>query len=459
MSEHAISAQHAEMSLLGSLLLDPKQIGIVRGIVSAGDFNSEAHAAIFDAIGSVYEHTGTGDLVQIVEAIKGRGQLEQVGGDPYIIQLANSVPSAVSAPHYARTVHERATARRARDIFNNLAHRIETGASGSTGSIYDLLDEAQDRLRALGDIRTRSDVGDMADVFQTILDDLDTPPKRRPANLGLRSLDHMTGGIHPGEVCVLAARPSMGKTSFALQAALHTIDMGSGVVFVSAEMDRAAIGRRIIASLTSATMQALRAGGRDNVSNDDIRDIMRLQGRIARSSLHVIDRDRTLSGIRASVRKIVRDAEASPRHIGLVVIDYIGLLTPGDRYRGSRTNEVGEISRGIKALAMEANVPILLLSQLNRQVEHRDGNRPRMSDLRDTGDIEQDADQIVFIHREDYYHATDQAWINENAARLGVTELLVEKNRNGARGSVECRWHPERMRLADHSTLAFDNAA
>jgi replicative DNA helicase len=186
---------------------------------------------------------------------------------------------------------------------------------------------------------------------------------------------------------------------------------------------------------------------------------MRVQGRIARGSLHILDRDRTLSGIRARVRKIVRDAAAGPRPVRLVAIDYIGLLTPGDRYRGSRTNEVGEISRGIKALAMEADVPILLLSQLNREVEKRDGNRPRMSDLRDTGDIEQDADQIIFIHREDYYHATDRAWLAANPEKLDVTELLVDKNRNGQRGSVECRWQPERMRLADHSTLAFDNAA
>jgi replicative DNA helicase len=432
----------AEMSLLGSVLIDPDQIRAVSPIVTPSDFYSEAHAAIAAAAWDVFAQCGSGDLVQTVERLRDRAQLELVGGPDYLVKLAGSVPSSVNAPHYGKIVAEKSRARRLLKVVERAGWEIVNGVGHRAGGIDELAAEVADSARGLltGDAAAETD---LSDLLRQVAADVEDPKPNRGAMLGIGELDALLGGVQPGSVCVVAARPSMGKTAFALGAALNVVRAGCSAVFVSAEMPARAIAERTAAALTGATVAALRQGG-DAVDDRTYRDLLALQDRIPRGALSVLPM-RQLGAIRHAVAERVRTAAGTPRPVRIVCIDYLGLLE-GSRHRGqNRTAEIGELSRAIKAMAVELDVPVLLLSQLNRALEARDNRRPRLADLRDSGDIEQDADAVVFLHRPSYFHQGDRAWELEHLGELDAAELIVAKNRNGPCGSARARWVPERM--------------
>jgi replicative DNA helicase len=452
---------HAEMSLLGSMILEPRVIADVLPVVGdESDFHSARHAAIFRAIVDALDAHPDADLVHIHELIKDRGQLDLVGGEAYLLELAQSVPSGANAPYYARIVADKGRLRRlihaAEQIVYDAHHVGELGPEGAR----EVLDRAERAVFEIAQERERSDPQQLAEILQQEFDRL--MASDRGAITGVRSgfadLDRLLKGLQPGEVIVLAARPSMGKTAMALniaeQAALGgycpdeyrpegapSIPVG---VF-SLEMHKGALVDRLVAARSGVSTHEISAGrrldgeerARVETAIDDLRG----------APIFVDDAPAlTVLTLRARARRMV-----AAHKVRLLVVDYLQLLSDPASAKESRQVEVSTISRGIKALARELKVPVLCLSQLNRSAEHRERNRPRMSDLRESGSIEQDADVVLLLHREAYYHQDDPEWREANPDRENLAEVIVAKQRNGPTGVVTLTWDAGATRFRNHA--------
>ena len=432
MPPHAIEA---EMCLLGSMLLDPDCIGdIVQVVQNAEDFFKPAHGQIFDAIVDQYNlHANRLDLVTVLQQLIDKGVLDAIGGEDYLSELAVSVPTAAHATYYANMVREKAI----------LRHLIRTGgeiihdAYLRPDDAKSILDEAERRIFEIAQNAQERDFARLADLLDAELQWFTENSSPRVGLLtGFTEFDHKTGGLQNGDFVILAARPSMGKTSLALniaeQVALGQREISgtterNPIGFFSLEMGRQQIVYRLIAARSGINVEDLQ---RNNLNTQASQRVVRACGELGHAPIIIDDSaGLTLLQLRAKARRM-----KAKHDIRAVFIDYIQLLSIGKRTE-SRQIEVSEISRGLKALARELEVPVICMSQLNRGPEQRESHKPRLSDLRESGSIEQDADVVMLLHREDYYHRTDENWEPTNLA-----EIDIAKQRNGPTGVVKLVW-------------------
>ncbi|PXV71120.1 primary replicative DNA helicase [Sinimarinibacterium flocculans] len=434
----------AEQSVLGGLMLDNRAWNELGDRLSAEDFYREDHQLIYRAICELVGTARPCDFVTLSEHLKARGQLDEAGGLAYLGSLANDTPSAANVLAYADIVRERAVLRGLVAAGGDIA---ELGFRADGRSYAELLDIAEQKVFALRSRaeHARSSYHAMPELMKQLEEKIEflrsNPSGLAGLSTGFVDLDAKTTGLHPGDLVILAGRPSMGKTSFALNVAEHVAlyEKKPAAVF-SMEMPAEQLALRMLSSFARIPMGRLRSGDLDD------RDWDRLvsQGGLIREAPLYIDETGALSplDLRARARRI------KARHgLGLIVVDYIQLMqVPGTKE--NRTNEISEISRSLKALAKELEVPVIALSQLNRGVEQRDNKRPRMADLRESGGIEQDADLVVFIYRDEVY--------NRESPDAGTAEIIIAKQRNGPLGTVKTAFLGEFTRF-DNLAQGFDD--
>lgn len=434
-------ALEAEAALLGSMILDWRVCGEVLQLVEETDFYTPAHAAIYRALIELYDKHQSLDMVQLQQLLRDQQMLDQVGGLDYLIQLAEAVPSATSAAHYARIVRDKSLLRRLIEACGKAIYSAYHDADPAS----ELLDRAERAIFELAEGRASDQAVEIKHLLDEAMRAIENSDGRLVTGLetGFYELDRLTSGLQNGEMIIVAARPSMGKTAFALNLAEHVASVNKQpIAFFSLEMSREQLAQRLMASASGVDSDKIRRG---MLSDDDMLALQMAVGRLAESPIFIDDTPGlTLLQLRAKARRL-----AGREHIKAVFVDYLQLMSqPGAE---SRQQEVSNISRGIKSLARELRVPVVCLSQLNRASEQREGHRPRMSDLRESGSIEQDADVILMLHRESYYHKGDQEWEAENADKLNHAEVIISKQRNGPTGTVDL--------LFDGSTTRFKNLA
>lgn len=436
------SAPEAEMSLLGAMLVDPKVIPDVIGIVTqADDFARAGHGTIFQHMVALYDATATLEIVSLVQRLKDHGVLDDVGGAPYLMDLAEGVATAANAAEYARLVREKATLRE----LIRAAGEILVDAHQSRQDPVVTLGEAEARIFAIAQRREARAASALRELLDETIRSLERNEGKHVTGVptGFDELDEMLSGLQKGEMIILAARPSMGKTAFALNVTENIAAASGGVAFFSLEMGKQQLVQRILCAKGGVDGQKLR---KNMLSRDEWQRIMGACGSLSSAPIYIDDTPGlTLLQMRSKARRM-----REKFGIEAIVIDYLQLMSSGTRVE-SRQVEVSEISRGVKAMARELEVPVVCLSQLNRQAEGREGHRPRMSDLRESGSIEQDADVVMMLHREEYYHRQDPNWREANPNRANIAEVIVAKQRNGPTGTVELTW--------DSSSTAFRNLA
>jgi len=429
---HAIEA---EMSVLGSMLIDPQVVGDVIQIIRSGEeFYKPANGALFDVIVELYDKHARLDIVTLNQTLVDRGILEAVGGEQYLLEIVESVPSAANADYYARLVREKAVVRR---LIDESARIIQT-AYQSPERAEGILDEAERAIFAIAERFDSTQTTSLAEEFERTVRFLEEGVVASGLSSGFADFDEMTGGLQDGELLILAARPSMGKTAFALNIALNLASRQIPVGVFSLEMSRSQLAHRLIGGRARVDVQRLR---RNMLGGEDNQRVVQACLDLRSMPLFVDDSASiTLMQLRAKARRL------KARHeIKALIIDYLQLITVGGRVE-SRQIEVSEISRGLKALARDLHVPVVCLAQLNRGPENREGHRPRLSDLRESGSIEQDADVVMLLHREDYYHREAEGYEPTN-----VTDLIIAKQRNGPTGAVRLVW--------DSRSTTFHDAA
>jgi replicative DNA helicase len=357
----------------------------------------------------------------------------------YLLEVANSVPSAASATHYARLVKEKSVIR-----------QLIAAAGGILQDAYSMPDEPQEVLNTaesrIFSIAQQSEQRHAESLEQLLNDAIEQIEKNEGRVItgvatGFTDLDEITSGFQPGEMIIVAARPSMGKTALALNIAENMVMSGTPVGMFSLEMSRQQLVQRLLSSRAAVSGHKLR---RNMLSESDMQAIIRACDELMQSPFYIDDTPSlSIMQLRAKARRLKQSHD-----IGAVIIDYMQLMTSGKRAE-SRQQEVSEISRGIKALARELNVPVICLSQLNRAAEQREGHRPRLSDLRESGSIEQDADVVTMLHRETYYHINDPDWMAENEDKHSLAELIVAKQRNGPTAAIKLTWESKCTRFYD----------
>ncbi len=414
----------AEQAVLGSLLLDATAWDSVADIVSAADFYRRDHRLIFEAVAEVVEHRGPCDAVTVAEHLERKGLAGETGGLAYLGTLARDTPSAANVRTYAEIVRERSILRQLAEAGGQIA-----GAAFDSGgrSATELVDEAERRVFEIAErgSRTRAGFQAVKDVLPATIDRLDllhqNPGQITGVTTGFTELDRMTAGLQPGDLVIVAGRPSMGKTTLAINIAENAaVGRGVPAAIFSMEMSAEQLTMRMISSLGRVNQGHLRTG---QFSDEDW---SRINGAIAQLSAAPLFVDETPAltptEVRARARRLKRE-----KGLGLVVVDYLQLMQVSGS-KENRATEISEISRGLKALAKELHLPVIALSQLNRGVEQRTEKKPVMSDLRESGAIEQDADVIMMIYREEVYEP--------NTTRKGIADIIIAKQRNGPVGEV-----------------------
>ncbi|HWH07296.1 MAG TPA: replicative DNA helicase [Candidatus Paceibacterota bacterium] len=420
----------SERALLGALLLKPDVIHDVGDTVRADSFYAEKHRSIFEAMRELSERGEPIDILTIAERLTAKGLLERVGGRAYIAELASAAPSPGNYPHYADLVARKHVMR----ALIEAAHEITETCYDESQETAMVLDKAEKMIYAIGDssashkfVAIRDKVADAWDRIEA-LSKSDGAIRGTPT--GFPDLDNLLSGLHPSDLIILAARPSMGKTSLALDIARNTaVRHGTPVGIFSLEMSSEQLIDRMLAAESYVNSWKLRTGGvRDEADFDRIRDALE---NLSKAPIFIDDKPaNNILAMRAVARRLKRE-----QGIGLIVVDYLQLMAPTNTKTDNVVQQVTEISRSLKQLARELQVPVLALSQLSRAVEQR-GGKPRLSDLRDSGSIEQDADVVMFIHRDDKR--------NPDSDRPNVAEILVEKHRNGPTGHVELYFDEKR---------------
>ena len=428
----------AEASLIGSLLIDKDAIIKVADIVGQDDFYVTKNSQIFESILALFEHREPIDVVTLADSLEKKGHLESIGGATYLTELVNSVPSSAHVAQYAHIVADKATLRRLIEA----ASSINSMAYGEGGALDSVLDEAEQALFAVSQKHLKQNFTPIQEVLTSSFERLDTLHKDKNALRGVptgyRELDNLLAGLQNSDLIILAARPSMGKTSFALNIAQHVATKeGIPVGIFSLEMSKEQLIDRLLSSEAGIDSWKLRTG---NLEDSDFEKINKAMGTLSESPIYIDDSAMAnVMEMRTKARRL-----QSENDLGLIVIDYLQLMSGRNSGGDNRVQEISEISRGLKGLARELNVPVIALSQLSRSVEMRSPKIPQLSDLRESGSIEQDADVVMFIYREDYYE--------KESERKGMADLLIKKHRNGPTGEVELFFQPEQMlfKSVDH---------
>lgn len=421
----------AERSLLGTILLDADSLIKVADIVAADDFYDRRNGIIYETVVKLYEKRRPIDLVTLSEDLKSRKELENIGGMTYLTELAGSEATTAHAAEYARIVAGKATLRR----LDVAGHAISGLAHDETRELEGLLDEAEQALFSVSQKHLKQNFISIKDVLADSFDRLDALHKDkkqlRGVPTGFKEMDRLLAGLQRSDLIILAARPSMGKTSFVMNIAAHVaIKEGIPVGIFSLEMSKEQLIDRLLASESGIDSWKLRTG---NLEDKDFEKLNRAMGVMAEAPIFIDD-----SAMANALEMRTKARRLQTEHgLGLIIIDYLQLMSGRASSDGNRVNEISEISRSLKGLARELDVPVIALSQLSRAVEQRHPQIPQLSDLRESGSIEQDADVVMFIYREDYY--------NKESERRNISDILVRKHRNGPTGDVELFFSPELM--------------
>jgi len=417
------SSPEAEAAVLGSMLLDRECIGDIVEHIGEASFSLTEHRIIYSAIQSLYENNSDIDLVLLRDELKKRKSLDAVGGVDYLVRVIESVPSAASAEYYATIVKEKAMLR---DLARTCGE-ILNEACEESGEVGDKLDVAEQRIFEVTEKKIQGSAIALKDLLTQTFENIESRKGSHVTGLptGFEELNYQLAGLQKGEMIIIAGRPSMGKTSFALNMAEHLgAEENTPVAIFSLEMGRHQLVERFLCSRSKIDSQLVRKG---MLSTDQMAELTRIGGELFEKPIFIDDTPGlTPLMIRAKSRRL-----KSRHDIQAIFIDYLQLMSLGGRVE-SRQQEISTISRYLKALARELDVPVVVLSQLNRAAEGREGHRPRMSDLRESGSIEQDADVVMLLHREDYYQRGNPEWEDTNTA-----EVIIAKQRNGPTGVVE----------------------
>ena len=414
----------AEQAVLGAMLLKPDAVTTAAEELSADDFYRETHRLIFEAMMELKERAEPVDLVTLTEQLKKADKLAKIGGIPALSLIANSVPTAANVHYHARIVHEKAQLR----SLINAATEIASAAYESADEVEDIMDSAEKRILQVASGKRSKDFVPLQDILLDTLEQIDLRYNNKGSITGLPTgfteLDHLTAGLQKSDLILVAARPSMGKTAFTLNIAAHVVLRAKEpVAFFSLEMSKEQLVQRLLCSEGRIDSQRLRVG---ELEEKEWGDLIDTANRLSAAPLYIDDTPGiTVMELRSKARRLKAE-----HGLSLIVIDYLQLMQGrGNKSGDNRQQEISEISRSLKALARELNVPVIALSQLSRSVESRQIKRPMLSDLRESGSLEQDADIVMFLYREDYY---DPETENKN-----ITEVIIAKHRNGPVDTVD----------------------
>lgn len=444
----------AERAVLGSMLLNPDVVNDLTLILRSDDFFDDAHQKLYATMVEMYDTGRKIDIALLVNALKNRGEFELIGGAAYLAQLGNSVPNAAHAVYYGEIVRSKATVRR----LINASTEILRDAYDESVDSKELLSTAEQKIFQIQDERSANQASTVKDVLQHSLQRIDLRMQGQQLSSGVithfTDFDRMTGGLHNGELIILAARPSMGKTAFAMNIAEQVaMKENAPTLFVSLEMNAIELVDRLLCSVAKVNSSRLRGG---TITADEQRRLLSHAALLSQSPLYIDDTpSRTVSEVAAVARRITQREKDRPggRPLGLIVIDYLQLLEP-DNTKDPRQEQVAKIARRLKLMARELKVPVLCLSQLNRQSEEGKDHRPKLSQLRESGAIEQDADVVMFVHREEYFRRPEEA-----AEVAGQAQIIIAKQRNGPIGDVELVWERNFTRFLNKAAEFHDDFA
>ncbi len=438
----------AEQCLLGCLMLDKDAIIKVVDFIKAEDFYKNSHQEIFQAVADLYERSEPGDILSISARLKEKNKFEEVGGLAYLTSLINTVPTATHVANYAKIVRQKKILR---DLIS-ASHEIGLSAFDESEEVDVLLDKAEKTVFNIGQRALTQTFTPVKEILSDTFERIDELSKHQGALRGLptgfKGLDNILAGLQRSDLIILAARPSMGKSSLALDIARNVaIFENKPVGLFSLEMSKDQIADRLISSQANIDLWKLRTGRlQDSQGDNDYSRIQHALGTLSEAPIYIDDAGSVnILQMRAMARRLQAN-----KGLGLLIVDYLQLMEPTNKYQAT-VQQVTEISRALKTLAKELNVPVLALSQLSRAVEARVPQIPRLADLRESGAIEQDADVVLFIYREDRY--------NENSLKKNIADVIVAKHRNGPLGKVELYFDEQRVsfRNLEKSEYATEN--
>ncbi len=435
----------AERAVLGSILLKPDVCDDVALLIRAEDFADDAHQLLFRHLLELHDSGKRIDITIVLERLRTKGDLDRVGGAPSLAEIVQSVPHAAHAAHYGQIVRDKSMLRSLIDASTDILR-----------DAYDAIDEprelvarAEAKIFSILEHRSSAEAKPIESVLVEVMERMDARMRHEHAlggvETGFTELDTLCGGLHNSELIILAARPSMGKTAFAMNIAEHvSINLKQPVLFVSLEMASLELADRLLCSAAQVNGHRLRNG---TISQEDRRRLVQKSAEISAAPLFIDDTpSRTLTEIAAVARRLKRK-----QGLSLIVIDYLQLIEP-DNPRDQRQEQVAKIARRLKTMSRELDIPVLCLAQLNRQAEQSRDNRPRLNHLRESGAIEQDADVVMFVHREEYYQSND-----EDRERVkGQAEIIVAKQRNGPIGDIKLLWQHDITRFANLEHRPYD---
>ena len=434
----------AERAILGSVLLLPEVFDEVALIIRARDFYDDANRIIYEHLLQMHDGGQQIDPMLLVEQLRSADQYETIGGAAYLAEVGQQVPTAAHAEYYARIVADKSVLRALIHAGTDILH----DAYDPTADTREMLSKAEEKVFGILESRSSGEVKVISEVLQESLDRIDGRMDQQHAFGGLETgfddFDQMTGGLQNSELVILAARPSMGKTALAMNMAEHIACRSrSPVLFVSLEMSVLELGDRLLCSVAEVNGHRLRNG---TITTDERRKLVQTAAEISQSPLYIDDSpSRTMTEISANARRLKRR-----ENLSLIVIDYLQLIDP-DNARDPRQEQVAKIARRLKGLARELEVPVLCLAQLNRQVEAGSDKKPQLSHLRESGAIEQDADVVMFVHRDEYYQTNEE----DREAVRGEADLLIRKQRNGPTGDIRLTWSHEFTRFRNYAQKPY----
>ena len=424
----------AEKSLIGAVLIDEEVMADVSENVKAIDFYDKNHGIIFGAMIRLFERHKPVDLLTLTDELKRKDELDAIGGSTYLTELTNYVPTAAHAATYAEMVAQKAIRRR---LIHASADISELGYDEST-TTQELLEKAEAELFSVSDQSIKQDLVSIDSILMESFDRIEELHKNkgelRGIRTGYRDLDNMTAGLQRSDLIILAARPAMGKTTLVTNLAYNVATIEKKpVLFFSLEMSKEQLVDRMLADAANVDSWNIRTG---KLSDEDFLKLSEASGELAEAPIFIDDTP-GLSVLEMRTKARRKNHESQ---LGLIIVDYLQLMQASGNHAGNRVQEVSEISRGLKLIARELNVPLIALSQLSRSVETRTPPIPQLSDLRESGSIEQDADIVSFIYRPSYYEP-------DNPEVQNITDLIIAKHRNGPVGKVQLYFHPERLRF------------
>ena len=435
----------AERAVLGSILLKPDVCDDIALLIRPEDFADDAHQLLYRHLLELHDSGKRIDATIVLERLRTKGDLERIGGAPSLAEIVQSVPHAAHATHYGQIVRDKAMLRSLIDASTDILR----DAYDAADEPRELVARAEAKIFSILEHRSSAEAKPIESVLEEVMVRMDARMKHEHAlggvETGFSDLDTLCGGLHNSELIILAARPSMGKTAFAMNIAEHVaIAIRQPVLFVSLEMASLELADRLLCSAAQVNGHRLRNG---TISQEDRRRLVQKSAEISTAPLFIDDTpSRTLTEIAAVARRLKRK-----QGLSLIVIDYLQLIEP-DNPRDPRQEQVARIARRLKTMCRELDIPVLCLAQLNRQAEQSRDNRPRLNHLRESGAIEQDADVVMFVHREEYYQTND-----EDRERVkGSAEIIVAKQRNGPIGDVKLLWQHDFTRFVNLEHRPYD---